>query len=469
MAARTEEEILISFQESVQLSDPSADVKKGPLFSLIGRPLSQVLSPTEVEVDRLEKIYSAEFAKTANADEAQAFLTNWSEVAGNGTASTVQCYFMTFNRPRPDQTIPVPLGSLVGNVDQTLQYITVEAGVIRGDIADSYYNSQRRAYEIALNCVAVANGPAYELPAGRINSKVSSLPGIDGVENRVASSPGAAAETLEQQIDRVQEKFKGLAVNTPNGGYTRVRRYNPTAILDVKTILPSNRVLFQRRVYGPAIDYYILGTVFQTTNESYTSQLGGETEILLQNVPVSSINSVTINSVPIQNFALRSDTSAELRGSARAEDKLILAIPLLANDVVNINLTYNSIVRGVQQDIFTEQKLYNTDELAREFVNSPIRIEITGRALASYDPIDVENNVREVLQSLINQGIWVEKFFPNVFLQEIRRQVPGITNAQMNVFQRSTLANSDIETVVMEQNELAIYDASFVAVQIRNV
>ena len=217
MAARTEAQILESFKESAKLSDPTVDVEKGPLYSLLGRPLSKTLQPLEEEVDRLNKIYSVEFAQSATAEEAQAFLDNWGEVAGSGTPSTVRVFFMVFNRPRVDQVIPTPQGTLVGNVDQSLQYITLEAGEIRGDQADLYFNPSRRTYEVSLLCQAVAIGPQYTLPAGRIISKVSLLPDIDGVENRERSSTGESAETRQQQIERVQQKFFGLAVNTGNG------------------------------------------------------------------------------------------------------------------------------------------------------------------------------------------------------------------------------------------------------------
>jgi uncharacterized phage protein gp47/JayE len=244
MAARTADQIIQSFQDSAKLSDPTVDTSKGPMYSLIGNPLAQVLAPTEAEVARLEQIYSVEFALTANPDEAQAFLTNWGEAAGAGTPATVRVFFMTFTRPAAGVTIDIPVGTLVGNSDHSLQYITVEEGSIQGDFADTFFNASRRTYEVGVLCQAVAVGDQYDLPSGRIGSLVTNVPGIDAIENREDTTPGTAAETTVQQIQRVQEKFQGLAVNTANGSYTRIKRYAPTAIQDVKTILPSDRKLF---------------------------------------------------------------------------------------------------------------------------------------------------------------------------------------------------------------------------------
>lgn len=467
MAARTEQEILDSFKTSVQLSDATVDVEKGPLYSLVGRPLSQILAPVEAEVARLEQIYSSEFAKVATTDEAQAFLTNWGETAGAGSPATVRVFFMTFTRPRVDQIIEIPLGSLVSNYDQTLQYITVESGQIRGDIADSYYNAQRRSYEVGLLCQAVAVGSNYELPAGRINTKVSPVE-VDVVENREKCTPGSAAETIVQQIERVQQKFTGLAINTANGAYTRIKRFAPTAILDIKAIPASNRTLFRRLVYGPGLDYYILGNVPKTIIESYTAQ-GGETEIAITNVPAISINSVSINNVAITNYTLRADSSEQYGLSAKAQDILVLGFPLLSNDVVTFSVTYNSIIQEIQQQVLSETKLFNTDELARAFKPIPITIEVTGRALASYDPLSVQVAIKSAIENLIPTDSWQEYFYPSTFMEQIKQNVAGLSNLQLVTFQRSISANAKIEIVIMDQNEIAVYDSNYVNVQIRQV
>jgi hypothetical protein len=470
MAARTQPEILQSFQDSVTLTDPTADTQKGPLYSLVGLPLSQVLAPVEEAVDTLEQTYSAAFVKTATDDQAQAFLTNWGESAGTGNPSTVLVYFLKFSRPLVSEVIDIPVGTLIGNADKTLQYITVEAGQIRGDQADSYYNAVRRSYEVALLCQAVANGPQYDLPIGLINTKVSQIAGIDAIENRERASGGIAAESISSQIDRVQNKFLGTAINTASGNESRIRNYNPALVLDVKAVLSSDKILFKRVSYTPAVDYYILGTQPVTVNESYTSLMGGETEITLKNVPSISINSVKINNVPITNFTLISDTSPEYGGSSKAQDKVLILPALMAGDVVVINNTYDSLFSKIQNEIFSaETKLYATDELARAFKEIPLNIEIQGKALPSYDPTVVANSVKEQLQTLLEPGYWQEMFQPNDVLQALKTAVPGLSSPVFLKFQRSTLATSNIETVVLNDNEIATYSSTHVVVTIKNL
>ena len=467
MTARTQTEILQSFQESVALSDDTADTKKGPLYSLVGLPLSQVLAPTETAVDTLEQTYSSTFALTADAAQAQAFLTNWGESAGEGNPSGVRIFFMKFSRPTMSEIISIPVGALVSNSDQTLQFITTESGEIRGDQADSYYNAQRRAYEVAVNCQAVANGPQYDLPASIIRLMISQLDGVDAVENREQALGGVAAETIPTQIERVQQKFLGLAINTPPGNYTRIRSFNPALIQDVKPVLSSNKVLFKRISYKPATDYYVLGTAPKTINETYTSIMGGETLIPLQNVPSLSINSVKINNIAITNFTLIPDTSLAYRGSSQSQDKVLISPALMPGDVVVINQTYDSLFSSIQTSIFGETQLFSTDELARAFNKVPIRIELHGKTLPSYDPTIVTASINTQLQALIEPGIWQELFQPKDIIQSLQSTVTGLVAPTLTKFQRSTLATSNIETVILNDNEIASYNSAYVVITIK--
>ncbi len=466
--ARTEAEILQSYQDSAKLSDPTVDVTKGPLLDVVGRPLSQVLPETELAVERLQQIYSLQFAQIGTEAEAEAFLTNWAEAAGLGSPSRVRVFFMRFSRPAISDTFSIPVGSIISNADQSLQYVTIEAGVINGAFPDTYFNPQRRTYEIALNCIAVRNGPEYDLPRGRINRKVSQLAGIDAIENREDATGGVSAETTQAQITRVQEKFSGLAVNTPNGALVRIRAVNPTLITDVKAVLSTDRRLFRRLTSRPGADYYMIGTLTETVNQTYTSISGGETEIALTNTPALSINQVLLNNVPITSFYLERDDSLATGGSAWAQDRLILAAPLIAGDTVLITVTYNSLLRSVQEQVFGQTKLFQTNELVRQFRQIPLNIELQGKALPSFDPTVVQNAVNARLQAQINTGLWQGEILPEVIIQDLKVNVAGLSKPNLLEFQRSTGALDTVETIVIEDNELATYDATRTTVTIRS-
>jgi hypothetical protein len=469
MAARTADQILSDWESATALSDSTADTQKGPLFSWVGQPISQVLAPTETNVDQLSQIYSVNFAQAAAVDStstqplnlAQAFLDNWGETAGLGQPSTTYVYFMSFSRPGPTTIISISQGTIVSNQDQSLQYVTTQSAQINGAFADTYFNASRRTYEIAVPVQAVQNGPTYDLSAGLINTLVSQVPGIDAVESRQDATGGVAAEGVTEQISRVQQKMLGLAVNTPNGAYTRVTDYNPTAITDVKVILSTDRQLFRRITYLPGFDYYIVGTLNASINETYTSAIGGETMILIQHVPAVSINSVTINDVAITSYSLQPDTSIATGYSAIAQDYLVLSAPLIAGDVVVLNVTYNSLPAGIQTNVFGITTLRNTDELARLFRQVPLNISVTGKALSGYDATAVQSSTLSQIQAFIqNNGKWTSQLLPNTLLQTLQVSVPGLSNPSITVFQRSTGATATVQPVVIQENELAAYSSS---------
>jgi hypothetical protein len=468
MAARTEDEILTSYQQAVELTDPTADTAKGPLYSLVGRPLATVISPLEQSVDELDQIYSIDFAEEADTDQAQAFITNWGESAGTGVASKGQCTFGTFTRPGTTDVIPIDVGSFVGNSDQSLQYLTTQYGEIRGDQADSYYNAQRRTYEITLPIQAVANGPQYDLPVGRVNTKISALAGIDIVENRADISGGVSAEGTQSQIERTRKKLTGLALNTPSGQYTRLRDYNPSLITDVKAIISTDRKLFRRPVTVPGVDYYLLGSDPQTVTEVYTSAAGGETLIPLQNVPVLSVSMVLINGAAISNYSLIQDTSLATGFSPEANDQLQLSVSLIAGDVVTITLTYDNLFPAVQEQVLTYTQMFKTSELARAFRKVPINISLIGKSLPTYTPQAVANSVAGVLSTIFTPTVWTEEYLPSDVLNQLNSQVKGLTSPSFVKFQRSTQATSLVEAIVLDDNELPQYVEANVTITIKS-
>jgi len=466
--ARTTDEILTSYQTSVALTDPTVDTAKGPLYAWVGRPLSKVLAPTEAAVDTLNQTFSAQFALTATAEQAQSFLTNWSETAGLGNPSACPVYFMKFSRPDPNKTYRVPVGALVSNSDQSLQFVTVESGSIIGALADSYYNAKRRAWEIPVNVQAVANGPQYDLPSTLINTKVSQIDGFDTIENRVAAAGGIAAESQASQIERAQEKFLGLDRNSPQGNVTRIKAFNPSVIQDVQIVLSTNRQLFKRLSYIPAADYYILGSLPQTLNETYKSVSGGETLIPLKNVPCLSVNSVTINNVPITNFTLVSDKSLQFGGSTRAADKVMITPALMPGDVVVINQSYDALFSQVQASVFGQTQMFQTDELARKHIGIPVNIALSAKAITNYDATTVQIATQAALAALLVPGFWQGQIQPNDILQSIKTTVQGLSNPVFQTFQRSTGALTSIETLLFSLAEIAVYDPHLISITIKS-
>lgn len=171
--------------------------------------------------------------------------------------------------------------------------------------------------------------------------------------------------------------------------------------------------------------------------------------------------------IPI-NFTLVSDTSPQTGGSAISTDQVLLATALVAGDVVVINQTYDSLFSSVQTDVFGDTRLFATSELARAFNQIPLNIALQGKALPGYDPTVVAASVSTALQALIEPGVWQGSFQPQDITQSLQSTVSGLASPVLTQFQRSTRATATIETVVIQDNEIATFNPSNVVITINN-
>ena len=93
-------------------------------------------------------------------------------------------------------------------------------------------------------------------------------------------------------------------------------------------------------------------------------------------------------------------------------------------------------------------------------------ITMTAKALPSYDPVQVQNNVLAALQTIIEPGYWQQEIDPNNVLTELQNMVPGLTMPIFQAFHRATLATGTIEVALFNATEIAYYDPNLITVTI---
>ena len=117
--ARTDAEIQQSLIESLQATDPSVDVRKGPVFDFLLRPVPPELQKTEADVERLTILTTIQLDDVATEAEIQAMATSFSIRLGGGKPSkTRNQVFFTFTAPLQD--VVIDRGNLVGTIEQNL-------------------------------------------------------------------------------------------------------------------------------------------------------------------------------------------------------------------------------------------------------------------------------------------------------------------------------------------------------------
>ena len=462
--ARTDDEIRQSLIESLQAIDPSVDTVKGPVYDFLLRPVPTELQKTEADAERIAILATLQLDKVVTQEEAEAMATSFSIRLGGGKASkTKQQIFFTLTKPVND--LVIDRGVLVGTEDQKFTYFVSERATIPANSADNFYNPQTRRYEVAVKCEATTVGPDFDLPPLRVRKLITPVDSVDGTFNRTEYTGGEEAEELSGSIDRIRAKFSGIDPETGGGIISDIRNFDAESVRDVSLVYPKDRSLFKRFTNRPALDAYVLGESVETIEQTYTS-VGGETQVALENLPVHQVNSVKVNGTTV-TFSFIQDTSRESGLSARATDYVLLTTPLVAADVVVINYDFNALIKGLQDDLFSLERPFDTDVLAREPREIGVVIELDATAVASFDTARVFDDIQTKLFEIVEPDFFLDILQPEVVRQTLRDEIGGLSSILITKFKRVSGSSLDVETIDIQKNEISVIDQSRLKINIR--
>jgi hypothetical protein len=422
------------------------------------QPVSNEIAKIEAEQDRINALYSLQFQEVATVDETTALATNFGLQRAPGSKSSVVVYFFRFTRPQ--QPAVVRRGSLISNLDGTLQYIVQEDAVIDPSNAEAFFNAARRTYEVAVNAVAVSPGDNYNVPAFRINTLVTANSDYDGVESRAAATGGSEQETQTAEVARIRKRFAGLNTGSIDGIRFVAANSYPEYVNDVAVIQPSN-VLFLRSPTTPALDIYVAGRNFETVRQSYVA-LGGETQLELASPPavVGSL-ALTINGIVNTDAVIVLDETANA-GTVRAVDTILLNSPMSAGDVATFSYSFNRLVYDVQQEYeptsVGDSLLFGTDILVHQAEVAPITVIMSIRVASSFDVPRTTDQVQNVVQAYVNQNVFGFTLFPETLREQILTTVQGVSSLDLQEFRRTDLSLRDVEIIEMNDNEISQLD-----------
>jgi hypothetical protein len=445
-------------QTSVESSDPTIESRSGPVYNIMLQPVSNEVSRIEAEQERINALYSLQFQEVATTAETDALATNFGIQRAPGTKATAVVYFFRFTRSASPAV--VRRGSLVSNLDGTLQYIVQEDAVIGSENAEAFYNASRRTYEVAVNVEAVSPGSQYNVPASRINTLVTANTDFDGIENRAPATGGSEEETQAQEVTRIRQRFAGLNTGSVNGiSYIASNSY-PEYVKDVAIVQPSN-TLFERTPTTPAIDVYIAGSNLETVRQNYVG-LGGETQISILSPPavVSSLV-LTVNGVADTGAAIVSDTGI-YGGSVRAQDTILLSSALSAGDVVAFSYSFDRLVLDVQDEYepssVGDSLLFGTDILVYTAEEAPITVQMSIRIASSFDVPRTTDQVQTVIIAYVEQYAFGITLFPEQLRETILSTVQGVTSLNLEQFRRTDRSLRSIEVIEIDDNEISLLD-----------
>jgi hypothetical protein len=456
--AKSADDIKKELEDSITQTDSTLDVVQGPIPDIYIKPQSGQLANASADAESLRQLFTLQFEATATDDEIKNALANYGSTPGAGVKAQHVQHFMRFTKPLTD--ISIPAGTLAANTGGDLIYRVVNGGIILAASAPLYYNSSRKSYEIGLLVEAVGIGEKYNLPANRVITLLTPVSGIDSTENRSASKGGMEQEPRTSQSDRLKNSLLGINLGAPGGLQDDIKNTMPELVTDVAIIQPFEKE-FYRSTTGPALDIYVIGSLYESYIQVYTAS-GGETQIPLTKKPAFSITAVTVNNVSV-SFSLVNDTSLETGYSLDAYDVVALSIALAINDSVKIEYTYNQVLEKVNSVVYADGSdyLFNTDILIRSpFTVAPV-LGGEVQALPSYSVTEVEQNLLTYITNYFTFTKFTEIVYPEVIRENVLTQVTGVQTFRLREFRRSKGSLSTIEPMTFARNEISEFDINY--------
>lgn len=464
--AKTEEEIRKDLIANVKAIDPTIQTQFGPVRDMLIDPLPAEFASIAADTERLVNIYKLEFLEQFGTDEEiEAYQNNFALEIGSGRKSEGTQIFFRNEAPTAGEIITIPVGALVSNADRSSIYKVTEEAIMDGDFASTFFNATERRYEVSAKTEALNIGEVNNLPIGRVTLLLTLVNGILGTINTLSYKKGEDTDSSAVQFSRVQARFKGLNLGSPNGVETAVKEFDPALVTDVHAVQPHQRDIFQRFVTTPALDVYVIGSDTQDAEDNFTA-VGGETALTLSNVPATTITAVTKNG-ETQTVTFQPDTT-ELGGSTRALDQIVFDAALTAGDVVNIKYTFNKLISDIKNNItgdtFDDSLMFETDILVLEGASKLVTIQYSFSTFSSAERDTVNTAITTELENLVTLETFVSSVRPIDVQTAVINNVVGLSRFVIEKFQATTGGLVEIETIFFKDNERSVLDTANLSV-----
>jgi phage-related baseplate assembly protein len=267
-----------------------------------------------------------------------------------GTNANVDIVFYANTKPTSD--VYVPIGTVASTVGTSfvspVSFTTVADFRIPVSAFEAFYSYDRGRYEFTIPCVASAVGSAGNVGSGTILKLTSSVTGIDGVNNLIASSGGSDQESDEDMRKRVASAKTGRDINTVNGLKAYITGLGFRSAFPVRCEDPDSERPTGIDVF--VTDAYILANT--ETVPYYSTQ----PRYYLAKSPlreVTSIVSATRGILSPSDYDVYADNISDYRRSSYAQDYFeVRATALLPpTDILTVTYTYNADVNQYQDNL----------------------------------------------------------------------------------------------------------------------
>jgi len=418
MAIRTLEEIIQSAIDFIAGKRPNIATYVGTVTrDVVIEAPAQEFEKVYEELESTRQLQSLVYAEEMTEEQLDDLASNYgmSRLAGRAASGTVVFQIRNFSTSSSDVTVPVgtTVSTLASETIQQVSFVTTEEVIFLASEAPSYFNPTTGLYERIATIVAEQEGSGGNVAAGTIVQLVTSTPGIDSVNNTVATTGGQDKESNTDFAERIRQKLSGNSVGTTAGINSLMRENVNTQ--DSIVVTPNDPEMI-RDEFGGEVDVYILGEILTTTFDIRQYLLTASQEFIMQHQPVRSVSSVTgiVSAAPYTfvegvDYDVEFDPSTIYNGSVRLETKIVFRLGMggatMPDDGTNItiNYVYNSLIEELQTELDKdENNIVTSDILVKEAEKAEIDVTADVTLYPGYNEADAISDIQTAVSEEID-------------------------------------------------------------------
>lgn len=353
-------------------------------------------------LDQVEDIRDLHILSENEGTEIDDFAGDFKKERSAGRYASVTIIFYT--RTTPTENITVHAGAQVRTAGTAFvspaAFSTLSEATFAVSAAETYYSYDRDRYEFAVAGIADDIGSTGNVGAGDIVQLVSSVSGVDGVTNLVASSGGIDEEDDEDLKRRISLAQSGRDLNVVDGlrGYVQDQGFLdafPVRVEDADS----------ERITG--VDVFVIDNSYATHTETFTYDPSRERYYftLRPVVAVTSVQGSLAGILGTSEYDATIDTTSQYRRSTQGLDYISFrqTAALTVGESVSVTYTYSEAIRQAQSNLaLNTNKILTTDALVKRAYPVYFYLNATLDLTTNADGPATRNKARNAIVQLLS-------------------------------------------------------------------
>lgn len=442
-------------EKYISAKDNTVDVKQGPIYDLILRPVPDEIDLGSENAANLLSLYGKiSDPSQLKATELEAIGLNLRVSRVSGAKARVDLKFVLSSTPTSNVTIPA--GTAVCTSDYKYVFVTDYAVTVSPNSAYAFYNSKTSRYEVLVSATAQNIGSGYNLPIGKLSTMVKTVSTIQAVTNIVAATGGTDSSDNEAYFSRIQTALNGMDPTSLASFYNAIAQrttYQGFSLF----VSASDRAKFKRRVVGNAYDVYLGEPSYATQVDEFAFSSGDQV-FTLSVSPVYAIQYVAVNgdTLTTDSWEFSRDTRVEYAGSTAASNRVRISSALKNGDTVSVYYTINKNCVDVQTalDGLSPQ---GVSFLVREMTQIPVVVTVA-LSVTQVAPTLIDS-ANEILNNLFNNG-QMDAVTVYDIQSVLAASLPSIRSVSVTELRKKTSTTGTIEDITLNFDEIVSLDTT---------